>query len=298
MVINPSKQQTHNLMSFAFSSFADDVTSLIIPLEVLASSTHYQEHWGATQSVAFEQHPWGRQWRSATELVLAFEPDVSDIMSMTEFVYQRALSQATNFGYLNLIRTWNYFPRINDNEEGLERYQRFCVARQMVLNQFPVFEKQNPAATAIGSMSDGVSFVFFFAHTSGCCIENNRQIPAWQYPEQYAPKQPRFARAMMYQGLLMCSGTASVVGHETQHEGDFEAQFHETLKNIKQLLLEAGQPTSLSHGLFRFYIRDVVFIEILEVLVKSTTIEHYVILLGSVCRTSLLLECEAVFQIE
>ena len=38
--------------------------------------------------------------------------------------------------------------------------------------------------------------------------------------------------------MLFVSGTASIVGHETQHRGDVVAQTRETLANLSSVLAE------------------------------------------------------------
>ena len=43
--------------------------------------------------------------------------------------YRRLLGELQELGYPHLWRAWNYFPGINEDEEGLERYQRFTVGR-------------------------------------------------------------------------------------------------------------------------------------------------------------------------
>ena len=75
----------------------------------------------------------------------------------------------------------------------------------------------------------------------GEVIENQRQVPAWEYPVKYAPKQPRFSRAMVCGKLFMCSGTASVLGHETIHLDDVQSQLRECLRNVQTLLESSDQ---------------------------------------------------------
>ena len=94
----------------------------------------------------------------------------------------------------------------------------------------------------------------------------------------------------------MCSGTASVVGHETIHLNDLAAQFDECLANVQALLDEADMLTPLNTGLFRFYLRDKRLVEQVIQLIEARNIQSYIILEGDICRENLLIECEAVFQ--
>lgn len=293
--ITASDKETQALMPFAFGAAVAE--NMVVPLEVVDTSAAYRERWIDGDEVSLADCDGWHTRQSDSHLVAVFKSQASDIMSLTESVYQQCFQLAERLGFPHLIRTWNYFPDINGVDRGLERYQQFCVARQMVLNRFPSFEKQNPAATAIGGHGNESLFVFMFSKTAGVAIENTRQVPAWQYPDQYAPKQPRFARGMVYDGVLMCSGTASVVGHETKHEGDFSKQLDETIRNVRQVMLESNQHVDLAEGWFRFYLRDLDDLELLKSRLTALGIEQYVVLLGAVCRENLLIECEAVFHI-
>ncbi|MCF6300928.1 MAG: pteridine-dependent deoxygenase like protein, partial [Proteobacteria bacterium] len=199
--------------------------------------------------------------------------------------------------YQNLSRTWNFFPKINEKNHGVESYQQFCISRHEVLKQYEQLETDYPAATAIGSKNNSYCFVFLFSKHPGKVIENNRQVSAWQYPLKYSPKQPTFSRAIIVSDLLICSGTASVVGHETHHENNFSAQFDESLANVEAIVKASHCNVQSGSGFFKFYVRSKKHLPQLTELIKASVIDKYVILLGDICRTSLLLECEAVFQL-
>ncbi|MEK8174465.1 hypothetical protein NKH77_52030 [Streptomyces sp. M19] len=79
-------------------------------------------------------------------------------------------------------------------------------------------------------------------------------MPAWEYPKQYGPRSPRFARATHLPskagdgsgGQIFVSGTASVLGHETVHNGDLSKQCQLALENIEVVV----SPENLSaHGI-------------------------------------------------
>lgn len=276
-----------------------DLPLVDIPLQVLVQSEGFCEFWTVADKLKIGECS-GQTYSSiSNEQVLAFAyySKQTDIAQLTTEVYQQALQQAETQGFSRLIRTWNYFPHINRVDNGLERYQQFCVARQNVLEQFPQYQQQNPAATAIGSHNQHSCFLFLFAKESGQALENKRQIPAWRYPENYAPKQPRFSRAMVFGDLLICSGTASVIGHQTEHIGDVEKQLVESLKNIDALLQQAPTVIERKAGVFRFYLRNREDQKVVIQRLKQLDIEHYILLLGDVCRENLLIECEAVFHL-
>ena len=178
----------------------------------------------------------------------------------------------------------------------MENYQRFWVARHALLDRHNQLGRPNPAATAIGTHNQQSCYVFIFSKTAGTVIENSRQVSAWEYPLHYSPKQPRFSRAMQFGNLLMCSGTASVVGHETKHKDDLRLQFKECMRNIEVLLRASDVEADLQTGLYRFYLRDITDIDDLQQSIAAEGLYHYIILGGDICREDLLVECEAVFQ--
>ncbi len=286
------------LMTFEYAIEDSDPNqqTITIPLQVLAQSTAYAEFWDDGLPVEKIVVNGGYGLRTTEHLVLVFQAGDVELKSLVADVYQTAYTVSREHGFNHLLRTWNYIDDINGVDQGLERYQSFCVARHEVLEAMNVLALPNPAATAIGSMNGENCFVFLFSQQTGRVIENNRQVPAWQYPKQYSPKQPRFSRAMEVNGLLMCSGTASVVGHETQHLNDFSAQFKECINNVTVLLGESDCTYQLTSGLFRFYLRDQMYLVELQDCIEKSGIQNFVILYGDVCRENLLVECEAVFQ--
>ncbi len=286
------------LMTFEFTDGANSqaIGCITIPLPVLAQSTAYAEYWHDGLVAESFEVTGGYALRTPAHLALVFSATDHDLGSLVQQVYQTAYATGQEQGYRHLLRTWNFIHDINGIEHNMERYQTFCVARHEVLETMGLLSDPNPAATAIGSLNGVNCFVFLFSKQGGQVIENSRQVSAWQYPKQYAPKQPRFSRAMLQGGLLMCSGTASVVGHATQHLGDFAAQFNECIKNVGVLLESSGMAYDLLSGLFRFYLRDQVYLTELQKCIAQSGIRHFVILHGEVCRENLLVECEAVFQ--
>lgn len=274
-------------------------TEIIMPLKVLAQSVEFQECWSDDSQVlvkSVDDKPELTVAVSDHHLMLSFQSKNQPLDLLVKEVYQTAYQMAQQHGFKYLIRVWNYLDQINQIENNTERYQTFCVARHQALDSLKQLDQPNPAATAIGGHFGHNTFVFLFSHQTGLVVENKRQVSAWQYPRQYAPKQPRFSRAMQYGELLLCSGTASVVGHQTIHLNDLAAQFDECLINIQALLDESTLETPLSQGVFRFYLRDQSLVNEVIEKIQVHDISEYVVLEGDVCRENLLIECEAVFQ--
>ncbi|MEM1434011.1 MAG: pteridine-dependent deoxygenase like protein [Pseudomonadota bacterium] len=191
------------------------------------------------------------------------EPAPADLHATSRIEYQRLLTAIHRHGYTTPVRFWNYIPDINRGAADAELYKQFCWGRA---EAFDEIEMALPAATGIGSF-DGRLRIAVLASRPGLKlthVENPRQIAAYRYPRQYGPRSPSFARATFvgdsHHGLLLVSGTASIVDHETRHEGDFVAQVEETRRNIDALLDAALQRVDgvrdFEPQAVRFYLRD------------------------------------------
>lgn len=234
----------------------------------------------------------------------------SDLEATTRLAYNSCLKETRAAGYPYLIRLWNYLPDINMVVDGLERYMRFCLGRHQALEENRlIFEKELPAASALGTQGGRMSVFLLAAKTPGEPKENPRQVHAYEYPPQYGPRSPSFSRAMLKRWGgnkwdLFISGTASIVGHESQHPGDAVEQLQETLQNIETLIESAtkglnGEVYTVSDLSFlKVYIRHrehyPVVREALERTLKGSLPTMY--LLADVCRTNLLLEIEGVLR--
>ena len=172
--------------------------------------------------------------------------DVSSMQEISQMYYQQLIDFIAQQNKPHLIRMWNYVPDIHRSEDGLERYQQFCVGRHNAFANGPGY----PAASAVGSHSSEMIILFIAARQPGIFIENPEQVSAYQYPCEYSPKSPSFARASLYQeqGLkqFYISGTASIVGHESQFINDILGQTKQTLKNLKTLIQYANKQEQLA----------------------------------------------------
>lgn len=238
------------------------------------------------------------------------ESDPSDGRTGLEHATERAYREicatldATGFGHL--LRVWNYLPGINLETHGSERYRQFNSARQQALLACGRDVRGNvPAASALGSGGGPLSIYFLAGRTAPAFIENPRQMSAYHYPEQYGPRAPSFSRAALVRhrgATLFISGTSSILGHRSLHEGDPAAQTRETLANIEALLEEASR---LQAGTFRLdsltykvYVRDPADFQTIgsqfDAIVGSQARRIY--LKADVCRRDLSVEIEAVGQ--
>ncbi len=223
--------------------------------------------------------------------------------NLTRQAYREIFAFVDDEGYPNLLRVWNYLPRINEPEDGLERYRCFNVGRHeaYLSSGRSINEESVPAASVLGCGGE-MAVYFIAAKTAGKPVENPRQLSAYRYPEQHGPRSPIFARAMLWgagsQRCLMISGTASIVGHETMHRGDVSQQGMEITRNIRTLLQQAGiQDMGKGRLALKVYVRHAENLAQAQALVEQEFGGDLqaVFLLSDICRTDLLLEIEGYF---
>jgi len=220
--------------------------------------------------------------------------------------YSRLFEFIAQQGYPHLLRIWNYFPQINASESGLERYRSFNVGRHeaFVASGRTIRAGSVPAACALGS-SDGPLIVYFLAgKQAGLAIENPRQTSAYNYPPSFGPRSPTFARAILLnlreRQTLFISGTASVVGYQSLHEGDLEKQARETFLNLRVLLDQAGLSGDQFHAeqlCLKVYVRHAGDLSKVKAMVTTEfgTRHQAIYLQSDICRAELLLEIEGVY---
>jgi enamine deaminase RidA (YjgF/YER057c/UK114 family) len=167
--------------------------------------------------------------------------------TMEEVAYAAYREAIKVIGSRSFCRLWNYVPRINcTGPSQLENYKLFCIGRNRAFAE--TFGERNnepfSAASATGSIDDHLTVVFFSTHSAVDNWENPEQTPAYEYPPQYGPRSPSFARASMCRvaagEVVFISGTAAIKGHETQFPGDFAHQLELTLDNLDLTLAKAG----------------------------------------------------------
>jgi chorismate lyase/3-hydroxybenzoate synthase len=227
--------------------------------------------------------------------------------SVTYTAYQRLLVQARALGYPHLLRVWNYFPHINRESDGLERYQRFCAGRYQALAEgLSDFPRTLPAGTAVGTMSGPLKIHFLAARQPGTHVENPRQVSAYEYPRVYGPRSPSFARATLRLSIsgshLLIAGTASVVGHVSEHIGEPHKQTLEIIHNLNALITHTEQFHGITRGqwygqaLFKIYIRHPEHFATVRDILKEQLPSHTQVLYlqGEMCRSELLLEVEGI----
>ncbi len=206
------------------------------------------------------------------------------------------------------LRFWNYVPHINAPLDEMERYRHFNIGRQEAfLASGRAAFAGAPAACALGSFSDELVVYFVAARAAPIAIENPRQVSAYHYPTAYGPRSPTFSRASLLPGrapTLFISGTASIVGHRSRHEGDVVAQTRETFANLRAVIGAANQRCDgasfrLDRLTYTIYVRQRADLDAIragfeqEVGADSDAARNALYLSSDVCRAELLVEIEA-----
>jgi chorismate lyase/3-hydroxybenzoate synthase len=293
------------LMRFAFGGAADDPLS--VPCGHLAGPTI--ECWSAG-AIHESADTCGAAWAHAEHYAMAalsLPADGESIEAAARLAYERLITCVRPSAHPYLLRIWNYFPALNAGEGDGERYRRFCVGRAQGVDGR--FNDPPPAATAIGaSAATGqLQVVALCARAPAIALENPRQTPAWRYPREYGPVSPGFSRGALLDAdtdtpRLLASGTASIVGHVSQHVGDADAQLRESLANLGALLDEGGARAGRRFELadceaLRVYLRDPADLASAQALVAAAGLPpaRVAFLQGEVCRRELAVELEGVF---
>jgi len=208
----------------------------------------------------------------------------------------------------HLARIWNYVPAINESRpSGLENYRSFCQGRSLAFEERhgEGFKSLLPAASAVGSKAAHLTVVFAACATPPRHIENPLQIPAYEYPGEYGPRAPSFARATVVpaanHATVFISGTAAIRGHETVAPHCIRQQLACTLENLREISAACGIKTTLDQGgcstrHFKIYLRHASD----QALVADTVGKNLLqpgdrisYLHADICRESLSVEIEA-----
>jgi enamine deaminase RidA (YjgF/YER057c/UK114 family) len=284
---------------------------LTVDMPVLSENEPVCEVWYCTEPLQSGQQGRIRYQQSDSLLFGCIDLEEIDgdahppLQFTAEAAYQAIFELLEARGYSAVLRFWNYFPAINQESHQIERYRQFNCGRQDAFLAHGRSVIGNvPAACALGSASGGLQIAFLATRAQVIGIENPRQLSAYHYPSQYGPRSPTFSRAGLVKlggrDMLFISGTASIVGHQTLHEGDVVAQTHECLHNIAAVVAEANRQAPDAHFqldqlAYKIYVRNpddlcIVRREVTRVIGAPASA---IFLQADVCRADLLVEIEA-----
>ena len=238
--------------------------------------------------------------------VLCVPEGEGGLRKAAEEAYRGIFALLDRRGFPHAVRFWNYLARINEEEDGLERYRHFNLGRGAAFEATGRFNATIPAACALGAEAGQRLTVYFVAARHPAQpVENPRQVSAYRYPSEHGPHSPTFSRAVVYPAggaeMLFVSGTASIVGHRTLHAGDVAAQTRETLANLEAVFAEANRVSrpgafAIREASFKVYVRraddaERVRREVFAALGDGAD-AHF--LRADICRRDLLVEIEAI----
>ncbi len=235
----------------------------------------------------------------------ATEPVGADLENAAYELYRNIFKAAHG---RQLARIWNYVPAINAaGPAGLENYRVFCRGRSLAFEQHygREFKVLLPSASAVGSKSAALTVAFAACPGPLRHVENPLQVPAYDYPEEYGPRAPSFARATVVAGAdcatVFISGTAAIRGHATIAPHSLRLQLECALENLQTIATACGLGPGLAAGPgatrhFKVYVRHaadqpLVAAMLQERLLLDTDRVSYV--QADICRAALLVEIEA-----
>ena len=273
----------------------------------MADVWHAGEHVESGITGAVRWRCDGHWMLGAIDLDEAFEKQ--GVAALARQAYADLFEALQQTGCTHLLRIWNYLPQINGDGGGMERYRQFNSGRQQAFVEAgqAAFDGA-PAACALGIRQGALSIRFLAGRSAPLAIENPRQVSAYRYPTTYGPRAPTFSRAALAElgggeVALFISGTASIVGHETQHLGQIEAQTHETLRNLEAVIAAANRHSSARFDLSALdavvYVRHAADAPTVRAVLAerlgadAATLERAVFLEADICRQDLLVEIEA-----
>ncbi|GAP37302.1 hypothetical protein [Piscinibacter sakaiensis] len=177
----------------------------------------------------------------------AAAPGETALEAATRHGYAALFEVLAATGFPHLQRLWNYVPRINAVEQGMERYRQFNAGRQRAfLAAGHAAFAGAPAACALGVPAGPLRVAFLAGRVPAAPVENPRQVSAYHYPREFGPRAPTFSRAALGHAgpgrlALWVSGTASIVGHQSLHPGDVVAQAREAVANLRAVVGAAAR---------------------------------------------------------
>lgn len=248
------------------------------------------------------------------KVVSATIPDgVDDSYQKMQEALHNIESQLSKHGftYQDVIRTWIYVGGITHFSNGVENYEAINLSRKNYYDR--IFGAKTltkyPASTGIGMDNRDIVITVLayrkrpFEEVSA--VENMAQTAAWNYPSHLAKISPTFSRAYRIDTpsgtLSLISGTASIIGAETVHIGDVQAQVGVTIDNLERVIASSIRQSDIIDPLstviqYVCYIKNPGDFEKVRQICNSRLplSANRLFVKADVCRDNLLVEIEAV----
>jgi chorismate lyase/3-hydroxybenzoate synthase len=305
----PTDGRAFFTLQFGTATGSQHSTVVQVPLAPLAGSLGY-EVWTGPPVTRREVFPGGGYIAGEEHLGLVIHSPTSgeaDMAEVTRQLYRELLRRQRELDYPHMVRMWTVVPGINDGEGDAETYVRFNLGRAAAFDELALPESRYSAATCVGSPAGSpLTLLALASRVEPVSIENPRQVSAYQYPRQYGPRAPSFARATLLRdaggATLFISGTASIVGHESRHDSVLP-QIAETLNNLRELraraLAAAPDLRPAGRCSWRVYLRDPADVAAAREAVSGELggPEQVLYLRADVCRRELKVEVEGVCEL-
>lgn len=303
--ISPPSEDHNLLVAFRFGAKPDDENHPAIAdthLHPLGHDTLY-ECWWIAEPVTYRNDGEIRIAECEDYAVVIqdyAETAEDDLESLTHRAYLDLLAAVRSTDHKQLAKAWNFLGGINDGDGDLERYRRFSIGRAAAFSELEVSDDAAPAGTGVGTCLDyGLTIIALASKHPLDLTENPRQLSAFHYPRQYGPSSPKFARAGLVSNdkhnLYLLSGTAAIVGHESQHPFDVGSQLDETLRNLTALSESVSMLDKTSA--LRVYLRNPEDVGVVSERLKAE-LEHssdrVAYLHSNICRRELVIEIDGV----
>jgi hypothetical protein len=205
------------------------------PQTALLSGCCGAVHWQADADWAF-----GHLELPATDTA----PDAAannDLTAAAHRAYRDVFAALNDCGRPQVLRLWNYLPRVYSGGGGLERYRQFNIGRQRSFIDAGRDAFEGVTACALGTAGAPASDLAGWVPPQP--VENPRQVPACLHSLQHGPRAQTSSRAaltdvggrrvVLFPSL---SGTASIVGEQSLHPGDVIAKTEESLRNLQSTI--------------------------------------------------------------
>ena len=312
--LDPPTERHHLLLGFQFGSGLQTPPHPAIVHLHLRPLNHDQlaEAWWYEGEVRFTQSGSVRVAECQEYTVAIFQKKTDadkDFSLEAREAYGELITAVRSTRHTRMVKIWNYFDEINTGDGDAERYRQFSIGRAEAFQELGVGDDLAPTGTAIGTQNCGsLSVIAIASNHHYHPVENPRQTSAFHYPRIYGPKSPKFSRGGFVSSethrLFLISGTAAVVGHESNFPYNTHLQTEETFKNLDVLCGAISEMDSIesqftldNQSVLRVYLKNpddypLVSQEMNEHL--NAKGQHVAYLHGTICRRELTVEIDGV----
>ena len=242
----------------------------------------------------------------------AIDLDAENFERLVTDVYTGLASELERHAASHPIRFWNFVPDMPRLEpDGTDRYMVFNAGRHRAFTRWygEAFQSRLVASTAVDHHGGDLVVQVLAARQPGRAVENPVQYPAYQYSKRYGPIPPSFARATIVPraddgDAILVAGTASVVGEDSRHFDDLDAQLAEVSANLASLLASAqsasGAPVLPIFAELRAYVPSPEDEPAVTAALLRTypTLHRLEVMPAMLCRPGLLVEVEGLAVVE